>query len=93
MNTTSETKCVCKHPECGKEFLVIVQEVQFYKDKKLPFPDFCPACRHKQCMALRSERKMYQRVCDKCSENMLSVYPEDAPYKVYCQKCFWENIE
>lgn len=76
----------------GKEFLVIPQEAQFYLERKLPLPDICPEERHRQRMALRSERQMHRRTCDKCQENILSVIPEDAPYTVYCQKCFWENI-
>jgi len=90
--TASSTSLACKNPECGKEFIVIPQEARFYEEKKLPLPDHCPQCRHRQRMALRSERTLYKRNCDKCKEHMLSVYPEDAPYTVYCQKCFWENI-
>jgi len=86
------TKLVCKEPTCGKEFLVVSAEAKFYEQKKLPLPDHCPACRHRQRMALRSERQLYRRPCDKCKQSMLSVYPPEAPYIVYCQKCFWENI-
>ena len=86
------TKLVCKNTSCGKEFIAIAQEVKFYEDKKLPLPDHCPACRHKERMALRNERQLYKRTCDKCSAQMLSTFPKEAPYKVYCQKCFWENI-
>ena len=93
MNTTASTNCTCKNKACAKEFIVIGQEVEFYKQKDLPLPDNCPACRHRQRMALRSEREMHKRTCDKCKQDMLSVYPKDAPYTVYCQKCFWENIE
>ncbi|MFA5828942.1 MAG: hypothetical protein WC843_00385 [Candidatus Gracilibacteria bacterium] len=87
-----QTRLKCKNPTCAKEFLVIPQEKNFYIKKQLPMPDFCPACRHQQRMALRAERKLYSRKCDKCSNSMLSTYPNDAPYKIYCQKCFWENI-
>jgi Zn ribbon nucleic-acid-binding protein len=83
---------ICKELDCGKNFKVIPEEEKFYFDKKLPLPDQCPACRHKQRMALRNERKLYKRVCDKCGKSMLSTYPEDVPHTVYCQKCFWENI-
>ena len=86
-------KLHCKNPTCGKEFIVIAAEVKFYDDKKLPLPDHCPACRHRQRMALRSERQLYRRTCDKCKTSMLSVFPEEATYIVYCNKCFWENIE
>ncbi len=87
------TKLTCQNPECGKEFIVIEAEEKFYQEKKLPLPDHCPACRHRQRMALRSERQLYRRSCDKCKQSILSVYPEEAPYVVYCHKCFWENIE
>jgi hypothetical protein len=43
-------------------------------------------------MALRNERQMYKRTCAKCQKPMLATYPEDAPYVIYCQACFWENI-
>jgi len=82
----------CKEVNCGKQFIVISQEEKFYQNKNLPLPDQCPACRHKQRMALRNERKLYSRICDKCKTSMLSTYPKSSPYIVYCQKCFWENI-
>lgn len=85
-------KLVCQSPSCGKGFIVIPQEAAFYEKKELPLPDHCPACRHRQRMALRSERQLYKRMCDKCKQEMLSVYPASAPYIVYCHKCFWENI-
>lgn len=85
-------KLTCQESSCGKDFIVTTAEQEFYTQKKLPLPDHCPACRHKQRMALRSERQLYKRTCDKCKQSMLSVYPPDAPYVVYCQKCFWENI-
>jgi DNA-directed RNA polymerase subunit RPC12/RpoP len=88
MNTQTVLKCM----DCSKDFLVIDQEAKFYADKGLPNPDQCPACRHKIRMALRNERALYKRTCDCCNESMLATYPEDAPYKVYCQKCFWENV-
>ena len=78
---------------CGKEFIVIPQEAAFYQQKKLPLPDHCPACRHRQRMALRSERQLHKRTCDKCKQLTLSVYPQEAPYLVYCTNCFWENID
>jgi hypothetical protein len=91
-SSTEAKKLTCQEPSCKKEFLVTSAEEEFYERKGLPLPDFCPACRHRQRMALRSERQLYKRNCDKCHQSMLSVYPPDAPYMVYCQRCFWENI-
>lgn len=86
-------KLHCVNPECLKEFIVIPQEAVFYEQKKLPLPDHCPACRHRHRMALRSERQLFKRTCDKCKKSMVSVYPQEALYLVYCTNCFWENIE
>lgn len=88
----SQQTLICKNVSCAKSFNIIAQEQRIYDMKKLPLPELCPACRHVQRMALRSQRKLYNRTCDKCSTSMLSTYPENAPYKIYCQKCFWENI-
>jgi len=86
------TTCTCKNEDCKKSFEVIDQEEKFYERKELPLPDICPACRHKQRMALRNERQLHKKKCDKCGEGMLTTFSEEAPYTIYCQKCFWENI-
>ena len=82
----------CAAAGCGKEFRVIGPEEKFYQLKGLPLPSNCPTCRHKQRMALRSERQLYRRTCAKCKNSMLTTYPADAPYTIYCQECFWANI-
>ena len=87
-NEGERTVLTCKNTDCGAEFLVIPHEQKIYQKKGIPAPDFCPACRHKQRMALRNERQMY-----KCGNSMLATYPEDAPYLIYCQECFWKHID
>jgi len=58
---------------CNKKFNIIKQEADFYQKKELPLPIFCPACRHKQRMALRSERVLYKRICCYCQQECLST--------------------
>lgn len=84
--------CTCERSECRKQFRIIPQEIRFYERKSLPLPDLCPACRHAQRMALRNERQLYRRLCDRCGKTMLSTYPETTPYTIYCQDCFWQKI-
>ncbi len=86
-------RLTCANPECKKDFVVVAQETAFYTQKKLPLPDQCPSCRHKYRMALRNERQLFKRTCDKCKKQIVSVYSPEAPYLVYCTGCFWENIE
>lgn len=90
--TTQETTFHCIETECGKRFKVVPQELKLYKQKSLPLPQHCPSCRHRHRMALRAERALYKRKCGKCNCSILSVYPESAPYIIYCQDCFWKNI-
>ncbi|MFH1284324.1 MAG: zinc-ribbon domain containing protein [Candidatus Peregrinibacteria bacterium] len=77
---------------CNKDFLILPQERKFYEKKDLPDPTQCPACRQDARLAMRNERKLYKRTCDKCHESIISPYSSDSPYKVYCQKCFWEYV-
>ncbi len=89
---TDPLSLICTDENCHKQFRVIPQELKLYEVKGLPLPKHCPSCRHRQRMALRSERALYRRKCAKCNEQILSVYPETAPYLIYCQPCFWANI-
>ncbi|MBI4975196.1 zinc-ribbon domain containing protein [Candidatus Peregrinibacteria bacterium] len=75
---------------CKKDFLILEEEKAFYKRKNLPSPTDCSKCRQDTRLALRNERNLYKRKCDKCGQDMISPYSADSPYVVYCQKCFWE---
>jgi len=88
--TSGSEKSKCK--SCSKEFLMIQQELAFYKKKGLPKPEICPDCRRKRRLSLRNERKLYKRKCDKCGKEMVSTYSAESPYKVYCQECYWQYL-
>ena len=85
-----DEKRTCK--KCEKDFLIIVQEQKFYKKKDLPWPENSPECRQKRRLSLRNERNLYKRTCDKCKKDIISTYPPDSKYIVYCQECFWKHI-
>ncbi len=34
---------------------------------------------------------MYRRTCDKCQKNIIAIYPEGSPLKIYCQPCWWSD--
>lgn len=77
---------------CAKDFLVLEQEQVFLKKKELPMPVECPKCRQDKRLALRNERNLYKRPCNKCGQGMISPYAPESPYTVYCQKCYYEYI-
>lgn len=72
-------------------FLESVSPVLLGKTYLIPPPTFCPMCRRQRRMAWRNERAIYQRQCDKCRKKIISMYPADVPYTVYCQDCFWSD--
>ncbi len=51
-----------------KPFRIIKQELDFYREHNLPVPRRHPDQRHKDRMALRNPRKLWERQCD-CTNN------------------------
>lgn len=78
---------------CNASFELVPEEIAFYKEKQIKFPIYCPDCRATQRIHLRNERTMYQRTCAACKEPLITTYPSDSPFIVYCLRCWWEHIE
>lgn len=74
--------------ESGKQYKIIPQELAFYRQMNLPLPRRAFFQRHKDRMALRNPRKLYDRQCDKCSKAIQTTYAPDRPEKVYCEECY-----
>ena len=84
----SITKEVLKCTECGKNYKIINQELDFYKKMNLPIPRTCPECRHKSRFELGNPLKLYDRTCAKCEKNMKTSYSPESPEIAYCEKCY-----
>lgn len=83
---------------CQTRFEVRDQDQAFYekispvlngKKHPLPPPGLCPDCRQQRRQAFRNERNLYNRSCDKCRKEIISIYSPDKPFTVYCQTCWW----
>lgn len=77
---------------CGDGFEIVPVEIEFYKKMKIIWPVYCPNCRAKQRYEMRTERKMHKRKCDSCKKTLITTFPPDSPYIVYCLPCYWKNI-
>jgi len=75
-----------------KPFRIIKQELEFYRKHSLPIPRRHPDIRHMDRMNKRAKRKLFLRNCDKCWIEMISVYNKDSEYKVYCEKCYDNEV-
>ncbi len=83
-----ETK-TCQN--CKNDFLIEEADFNFYTKIQSPPPTFCPDCRLQRRLAWRNERGLYRRKCDKCDKAIISVFPQDSGYVVYCRPCWWSD--
>jgi len=77
---------------CGKNYKIIAQELNFYKKNDIPVPVKCPDCRHTKRIKLRSLKKLWDRKCYKCAANIKTGHGSNEPGVVYCEKCYLESV-
>ena len=89
----SETK-QCQN--CKKDFVTEPDDFAFYEKMKVPLPSFCPECRRQRRLVFRNERTLYRRKCSLCTKDIISMYPQDTLFPVYCHECWfsdkWDGI-
>lgn len=88
----SITKEILACENCRKNYKVIVQELQFYQKFNVPIPRNCFHCRHQGRMNQRNSRQLYQRECSKCTSVIQTTYTPERPEKVYCEKCYLQEV-
>lgn len=57
----------------------------------IPAPTLCPDCRKQRRLAFRNERKLYERKCNSCQKDIISIYSSEKPQQVYCLTCWWSD--
>lgn len=84
--------------QCGLKFQVPDEDLKFYKklvvkvDGKvfeMPPPNLCFFCRHQKRLAFRNEVNLYHRKCDKTGRQIISMYSQDKPFRIYDQHVWW----
>jgi hypothetical protein len=75
-----------------RPFRIIKQELDFYRQMRLPTPRLHPDERHRRRMALRNPRKLWKRQCMKCQIPIETTYAPDRPEIVYCEACFLKEV-
>jgi hypothetical protein len=93
---------LCTH-NCSSAFKIVPEELTFYKSHHLPLPEFCPSCRHKKRVELKNPLKLWHRACmcnqtthahgnNKCEVEFETSYAPDRPEKIYCEKCYQQEV-
>lgn len=75
-----------------RPFRIIPNELLFYRKYHLPLPRKHPDIRFQERLEKISIGAFHLRTCDKCWIEMLSVYPSDSEFKVYCETCYNKEI-
>ncbi len=83
-----ETK---KCQNCQKDFIIEPDDFNFYEKIKVPPPTFCPECRRQRRLSWRNDFIFYNRKCDLCERDIISIYSPDNPQIIYCNKCWWSD--
>lgn len=76
----------------GKLYKILPQELQFYREMKLPLPRKCFMERQRVRFASRNPRKLWDRACAKCAKPIQTTYAPDRPETVHCEKCYLEAV-
>jgi len=77
--------------ECGNNYKVITQEVNFLKRQELPLPRACFDCRHSRRMRSRDKRILEKRACSVCDVAVNTTYRE-TEQPLMCESCYWKRV-
>ncbi|MFA5076356.1 MAG: hypothetical protein WC480_02985 [Patescibacteria group bacterium] len=78
--------------ECGRNYKIVKQELIRLRQLQMPLPDKCSYCRQAERMQKRNPRRLYDRVCNKCSKEIKTTYPPTRPEQIYCEECYQKEI-
>ena len=85
----------CK--QCQKDFVIETDDFSFYEKMSVPPPTWCPECRFVRRLLWRNERAYYKRACGLCKKSIVSLYPAEATFAVYCHECYnsddWDRFQ
>jgi hypothetical protein len=80
--------------QCSSAYRIMPDELQFYRQKKLPLPRYCPNCRHYERMKYRNPMKLYTRNCmhEGCENTFETTYAPERPEIIYCERCYQAEV-
>ncbi len=93
----------CDKHRCVGAFKINVEELSFYKKFGLPLPDLCPNCRHYDRLDYVHMPVLFKRKCNcvlnhqfheggTCEVEFETSYAPNRPEKVYCEKCYQQEV-
>ena len=86
------TKEVLTCESTGRNYIITPQELSFYKKIGVPVPRSCFWARHMKRLHKRPARVLNLRTCDNCWREIVSIYPQNGDFKVYCEVCYNKEV-
>lgn len=77
---------------CKNQFSIDSDDFSFYEKMKLPSPTFCPPCRFQRRATWRNDLSLYNRKCNLCQKDIISIYSVDTRIITYCNKCWHSDL-
>ena len=77
---------ICKN--CQNRFEILENDRVFYQKIQVPEPTHCSNCRQQRRLAFRNERHLFKRKCDLCQNEIISFFPAQTSFPVYCSPCW-----
>jgi hypothetical protein len=75
-----------------KPYKLIKQELAFYRKLRIPIPRRSPDQRHRDRMAMRNERRLWDRECSECGKGVESSYSLEREERVLCEECYLKEV-
>lgn len=86
------TKAIFSCEASSKLYKILPQELQFYREMKLPLPTRCFMERQRARFAMRNPRRLWSRQCAKCQKDIQTTYAPERPEIVYCEECYLREV-
>ncbi len=78
--------------DCKRNYKITPQEFSFYKKIPAPLPRSCPNCRHLKRFQRKTKTAICNRQCDRCAQEIKTVYPKEGSEIVYCDNCYFAEV-
>ncbi len=80
-----------KCQNCKKDFLIELEDFNFYKKIKVPPPTWCTECRAVRRCAFRNERFLFKKPDLLTGKEIFSAYHKNSPIKIYEHNYWWSD--
>ena len=78
--------------QTGRGYRVQKNELGIYKTLRIPVPRVHHDIRRSTRLARRNSHKIYERTCQKCAQEVLTVYAPERHERMYCESCYRGEI-